>query len=156
MYPVESVTTQAKIAKKAEEILDYEKFASDFYESSNKSQGDAIGISVSKSCLMLDAKLVVIISNSYTAARKLTKFKIKAPILAVVKDKELAITLNGLYYGIEAICNDKESEMTYEEKENLAIELAKEYGVKEHETIIFVSSNSKNNKSNAMKILQVE
>ena len=156
MYPVESVTTQAKIAKKAEEILDYEKFASDFYESSNKSQGDAIGISVSKSCLMLDAKLVVIISNSYTAARKLTKFKIKAPILAVVKDKELAITLNGLYYGIEATCNDKESEMTYEEKENLAIELAKEYGVKEHETIIFVSSNSKNNKSNAMKILQVE
>ena len=29
-----------------------------FYEYSNKSQGDAIGISVSKSCLMLDVKLV--------------------------------------------------------------------------------------------------
>lgn len=156
LYPVESITTQAKIAKKAEEILDYEKFASDFYESSNKSQGDAIGISVSKSCLMLDAKLVVIISNSYTAARKLTKFKIKAPILAVVKDKELAIALNGLYYGIDSIYDEREADMTYEEKENLAIELAKEYGVKEHETIIFVSSNSKNNKSNAMKILQVE
>lgn len=156
LYPVESIKTQAKIAKKAEEILDYEKFASDFYESSNKSQGDAIGISVSKSCLMLDAKLVVIISNSYTAARKLTKFKIKAPILAVVKDKELAVALNGLYYGIKAIYNERESDMTYEEKESLAIKLAKKYGVKEHETIIFVSSNSKNNKSNAMKILQVE
>lgn len=155
-YPIESLEVQIRIANKAEEILDYAKFASDFYESSNKSQGDAIGISVSKSCLMLDAKLVVIVSNSFTAARKLAKFKIKAPILAVVKDKDLAITLNGLYYGINAIYNEHEQELTYEEKENLALDLAKKYGVKEKETIIFVSSNSKNNKSNAMKILQVE
>ena len=155
-YPVESINVQARIAKKAEEILDYERFASDFYESSNKSQGDAIGISVSKSCLMLDAKVVVIISNSFTAARKLAKFKIKAPILSVVKDKKLAISLNGLYYGIESMYNEREDEMTYDEKERLAMDLAKEYGVEIGETIIFVSSNSKNNKSNAMKILQVE
>ena len=88
--------------------------------------------------------------------KKLAKFKIKAPVLAVVKDKDLAITLNGLYYGITALYNEKEQEMTYEEKENLALELAKKQGVKVGETIIFVSSNSKNNKSNAMKILQVE
>jgi len=155
-YPIESIIVQARIAKKAEEILDYERFASDFYESSNKSQGDAIGISVSKSCLMLDAKLVVIVSNSFTAARKLAKFKIKAPILAVVKDKTLAITLNGLYYGITALYNEHEQEFNYEEKERLALDLAKQYGVKEGETIIFVGSNSKINKSNAMKILQVE
>lgn len=156
LYPVESIRIQSRIASKAEEILDYERFASDYYESSNKSQGDAIGISVSKSCLMLDAKLVVIVSNSFTAARKLAKFKIKAPILAIVKDKNLAILLNGLYYGIKAMYNEREQEFTYEEKERLALELAKEYGVKSQETIIFVSSNSKNNKSNAMKILQVE
>jgi len=155
-YPIDSIKVQTRIAKKAEEILDYERFASEFYESSNKSQGDAIGISVAKSCLMLDAKLVVIVSNSFTAARKLAKFKIKAPILAVVKDKSLAISLNGLYYGITAIYNEHEQEMTYEEKERLALELAKQYGVKEQETIIFVGSNSKINKSNAMKILQVE
>ena len=155
-YPVESINVQVRIAKKAEEILDYERFASDFYESSNKSQGDAIGISVSKSSLMLDAKLVVIVSNSFTAARKLAKFKIKCPILAVVRDKDLAITLNGLYYGITAICDEREQDYNYEEKERLALELAKKYGVKEGETIIFVSSNSKINKSNAMKILQVE
>lgn len=155
-YPVESVKVQARIAKKAEEILDYEKFASEFYESSNKSQGDAIGISVSKSCLMLDAKLVVIVSNSFTAARKLAKFKIKAPVLAVVKDKDLAITLNGLYYGITAIYDEREQDLTYEEKEQLALDLAKKMGVKPKETIIFVGSNSKINKSNAMKILQVE
>ena len=156
MYPVESINIQARIAKKAEQILDYERFASDFYESSNKSQGDAIGISVSKSCLMLDAKLVVIISNSFTAARKLAKFKIKAPVFAVVRDKALAILLNGLYYGITAINDHREQEFTYEEKERMALDLAKEYGVESGETIIFVSSNSKNNKSNAMKILQVE
>ena len=155
-YPVESIDVQVRIAKKAEEILDYERFASDFYESSNKSQGDAIGISVSKSCLMLDAKLVVIVSNSFTAARKLAKFKIKAPILAVVKDKSLAISLNGLYYGITAICDEKEQEYSYEDKERLALDFAKKYGVKVGETIIFVGSNSKINKSNAMKILQVE
>ena len=105
---------------------------------------------------MLDAKLVVIVSNSFTAARKLAKFKIKCPILAVVRDKDLAITLNGLYYGITAICDEREQDYNYEEKERLALELAKKYGVKEGETIIFVSSNSKINKSNAMKILQVE
>lgn len=155
-YPVESIRVQSRIVKKAEEIMDYERFASDFYESSNKSQGDAIGISVSKSCLMLDAKLVVIVSNSFTAARKLAKFKIKAPVLAVVKDKKLAITLNGLYFGITALYDEREQEYTYEQKERLALDLAKKYGVKEQETIIFVGSNSKINKSNAMKILQVE
>ena len=126
-YPVESINVQARIAKKAEEILDYERFASDFYESSNKSQGDAIGISVSKSCLMLDAKVVVIISNSFTAARKLAKFKIKAPILSVVKDKKLAISLNGLYYGIESMYNEREQDMTYEEKERLLPRYRKGY-----------------------------
>ena len=105
---------------------------------------------------MLDAKLVVIVSNSFTAARKLAKFKIKAPVLAVVKDKDLDITFNGLYYGITAICDEREQDLTYEEKEQLALDLAKNMGVKPKETIIFVGSNSKINKSNAMKILQVE
>ena len=108
---------QTEVSIDAEEILDYERFASEFYESSNKSQGDAIGLSVSKSCIMLDAKLVVIVSNSFTAARKLAKFKIKAPILAVVKDKNLAISLNGLYYAITAIYAEREQDFTYEEKD---------------------------------------
>lgn len=153
-YPLESFLTQAKIALKAEEILDYEKFGNDFYEYSNKSQGDAIGIAVSKACLMLNVRLVVMISDSFDAARKLTKFKIKAEIIAVVKNRVSAQTLNGLYYGIKARILDKK--LNYEEKDLLAYEIAKEKGIKVGETIILVSDNSKNDKSNLMKILQVE
>ena len=151
-YPVESVRVQNDIAKKAEEILDYEKLANDFYESSNKSQGDAIGISVSKSVLMLDAKLVVVISSSFSAIRKLAKFKFKAPIAAVIDDKDSAINLNGLYYGINAYYNKRK----ISNKEEYALKLAKKYGIKKGENIIFVGVDEESKKANTMKIMQVK
>lgn len=151
-YPVESVKVQNDIAKKAEEILNYEKLANDFYESSNKSQGDAIGISVSKSVLMLDAKLVVVISSSFSAIRKLAKFKFKAPIIAVVNNKDDAINLNGLYYGIEAYYNKR----AIDNKEEYALKLAKKQGVKKGESIIFVGVDEESKKANTMKIMQVK
>ena len=150
-YPVESVKTQDMIARKAEEILDYEKFANEFYESSNKSQGDAIGISVAKSALMLDAKLIVMFSNEFSAVRKLSKFKIKAPIVALVNDKNAAQTLSGLYYGVNPIyCGKKNVN-----KEEYALKIAKKQGVKKGENIIFVGVNEENNKADTMKIMQV-
>lgn len=151
-YPVESVNTQHTIALKAEEMLDYEKLANEFYESSNKSQGDAIGISVSKSILMLDAKLVVIISSSFSAIRKLSKFKFKAPIIAVIDDKELAIDLNGLYYGIEALYNSRK----ISNKEEYALKIAKKKGVKKGDNIIFVGVDEESQKADMMKILKVK
>lgn len=151
-YPVEAVKTQNNIAIKAEEILDYEKLANDFYESSNKSQGDAIGISVSKSILMLDAKLVVVISSSFSAIRKLSKFKFKAPIVAVIDDKDLAIDLNGLYYGIDALYHSRK----IVDKEKYALSLAKKHGVKRGESIIFVGVDEVSKKANMMKIMQVK
>ena len=151
-YPVESVRVQNDIAKKAEEILDYEKLANDFYESSNKSQGDAIGISVSKSILMLDAKLVVIVSSSFSAIRKLAKFKFKAPILAIINDKEAAIDLNGLYYGIDAHYVKK----SISDIDDYAVKAAKKMGVKKGENIIVVGVDDYTNKTNMMKIMQVK
>lgn len=155
-YPLESFLMQAKIAQKAEEIVDYAALANEFYESSNKSQGDAIGISVSKSVLMLNASFVVIISDSFITASKLAKFKIKVPIIAVVKDIASAQILNGLYYGLYPLINDKAISLSYEDKELIAYKIVKEFGAKKGETIILVTDNSKNNKSNSMKILQVE
>ena len=151
-YPVESVATQGQIAYKAEKILDYEKLANDFYESSNKSQGDAIGISVSKSVLMLDAKLVVVISSSFSAIRKLAKFKFKAPIVAVIDNKDLAIDLNGLYYGISAYYHPR----SIVDKEAYAIKIAKKEGIKKGESIIFVGVDEVSKKANMMKIIQVK
>lgn len=151
-YPIEAVKTQNLIATKAEEILDYEKLANEFYESSNKSQGDAIGISVSKSVLMLDAKLVIIISDSFSAIRKLAKFKFKAPIAAVVSDKDLAISLNGLYYGIEAIYNPRE----IKDKEEYALKLAKKLGVNKGESIIYVGVDKESKKTDMIKIMRVK
>lgn len=151
-YPLESVKTQNDIAKKAEEILDYEKLANDFYESSNKSQGDAIGISISKSVLMLDAKLIVVISTCFSAIRKLAKFKFKVPVVAIINDKDLATDLNGLYYGIKAYYNSR----NIKDKEDYAIKLAKKHGVKKGESIIFVGVDEESKKANMMKIMQVK
>lgn len=151
-YPIESVKTQNTIAIKAEEILNYEKLANDFYESSNKSQGDAIGISISKSVLMLDSKLIVIISDSISAIRKLSKFKFKAPILAIVNNKNDAITLNGLYYGIECIYTPRK----IKDKEEYALKIAKKQGIKKGESIIFVGVDDDSKKANMMKIMQIK
>ena len=151
-YPIDSIRIQSEIAHAAEELVDYEKLANDFYESSNKSQGDAIGISVSKSVLMLDAKLVIVISSSFTAIRKLAKFKFKAPIIAVIDNKDLAMDLNGLYYGIEAFTNSRK----IKDKEDYALKLAKKHGVKKGESIIYVGIDEESNKANTMKIMQVK
>ena len=151
-YPVESVKIQNEIASKAEKILDYEGLANEFYESSNKSQGDAIGISVSKSVLMLDAKLVVIITDSFSAIRKLSKFKFKAPIVAIINDKDLAIDLNGLYYGIDAHYNSRK----ILDKEEYALKIAKKKGIKKGERIIYVGVDDETKKANMMKIMRVK
>lgn len=151
-YPVESVNTQNEIAKKAEEILDYKRFANEFYEASNKSQGDAIGISVSTSTLMLDAKLIIVFSNKFSAIRKLAKFKIKAPIIAVMNDKASANVLNSLYYGINPVYVNR----VINNKEEYASKIAKQYGVNKGESIILVGVNEENSKADTMKIMQVK
>ncbi len=134
-------------------MLDYEKLASQFFEYSNKSQGDAIGIAVSTACLILDVKLVVMVANSLVAARKLAKFKIKSPIIVLINDKFEAQTLKGLYYGIKPLLSN--TNLNYEEKEKIALKVARENGIKEGENIILVTDNEDIGKSDSMKILQV-
>ncbi len=152
-YPLESFLMQSRIAKKVENMLDYEKLASQFFEYSNKSQGDAIGIAVSTACLILDVKLVVMVANSLVAARKLAKFKIKSPIIVLINDKFEAQTLNGLYYGIKPLLSN--TNLNYEEKEKIALKVARENGIKEGENIILVTDNEDIGKSDSMKVLQV-
>jgi pyruvate kinase len=100
---------------------------------------------------MLDAKLIVMFSNEFSAVRKLSKFKIKAPIVALVNDKNAAQALSGLYYGVNPIyCGKKNVN-----KEEYALKIAKKQGVKKGENIIFVGVNEENNKADTMKIMQV-
>lgn len=101
---------------------------------------------------MLDAKLVVIISDSFSAIRKLAKFKFKVPIAAVVNEKSLAIALNGLYYGIEAVYESK----NIKDKEKYALTLAENLGVNKGERIIYVGVDEENKKTNMIKIMQVK
>ncbi|WP_019640316.1 pyruvate kinase [Paenibacillus fonticola] len=82
-YPVESVLTMSRIAEKAESALEYREF---FIKQSNAQQTtvtEAISQSVANSALELNAKAIITSTETGYTARMVSKYRPKAPIIAV-------------------------------------------------------------------------
>ncbi|MCH5162461.1 MAG: pyruvate kinase [Clostridiales bacterium] len=80
-YPVEAVRTMAKIAEFAESDINYKKrFRA--LEPSIKSITDAVSHSTCAASFDLDAKAIIAVSRSGYTARKISRFRPTAPIIA--------------------------------------------------------------------------
>ncbi|WP_059054347.1 pyruvate kinase [Paenibacillus senegalimassiliensis] len=82
-YPVESVLTMARIAEKAESALEYREI---FIKQSNAQQTtvtEAISQAVANSALELNAKAIITSTETGYTARMVSKYRPKAPIIAV-------------------------------------------------------------------------
>ncbi|MNW48423.1 Pyruvate kinase [compost metagenome] len=82
-YPVESVETMSRIAEKAESALEYREI---FIKQSNAQQTtvtEAISQAVANSALELNAKAIVTSTETGYTARMVSKYRPKAPIIAV-------------------------------------------------------------------------
>lgn len=88
-YPVESVETMARIAERAESALEYREI---FMKQSKEQQTtvtEAISQSVANSALDLDAKAIITPTESGYTARMVSKYRPKAPIIAVTPNPQV-------------------------------------------------------------------
>jgi pyruvate kinase len=98
-YPRESVETMSRIAEKAESALPYREI---FLKQSHLQQvtvTEAISQAVANSALDLDAKAIVTSTESGYTARMVSKYRPKAPIIAVTPKDEVLRRLS-LTWGV--------------------------------------------------------
>lgn len=80
-YPVESVRTMATIAERAESGIDFKK-RFNVLDPDIKSITDAVSHSACAAAFDLDAKAIIAVSQSGYTARKISRFRPSAPIIA--------------------------------------------------------------------------
>lgn len=98
-YPVEAVQTMHNIASRAEEALVHREILSQRSKISGITITDAIGQSVAHTALNLDASAIVTPTESGHTARMISKYRPKAPIIAVTANESTTRKLS-LVWGV--------------------------------------------------------
>ncbi|WP_019536044.1 pyruvate kinase [Paenibacillus ginsengihumi] len=98
-YPIESVMTMARIAERAEAALEHREI---FIRQSNAQQmtvTEAISQAVANSALDLNARAILTATESGYTARMVSKYRPKAPIIAVTPSEQVLRRLS-LVWGV--------------------------------------------------------
>lgn len=85
-YPVEAVQTMHNIASRAETALDYKEILANRSKSTEHNLTDAIGQSVAHTALNLAVTAIITPTESGHTARMISKYRPKAPIVAVTSN----------------------------------------------------------------------
>ncbi|WP_085991710.1 pyruvate kinase [Oceanobacillus senegalensis] len=101
-YPVESVKTMNNIAVKAESALDHTSILSERSKNVEKSITEAITQSVSHTAMNLNIDTIIAPTESGHTARMISKYRPKAPILAVTFSDHVNRQLS-LVWGVHAV-----------------------------------------------------
>ncbi|MGX8835519.1 pyruvate kinase [Amedibacillus sp. YH-ame6] len=153
-YPVEAVQTMVKIAKAMEPTLPYQDRLKASIKTSQRTKNDAIAISVADTAMALDIAAIVAFTQSGNTARRISKFRPEAPIIAVTFDEKTqrSLAMNwGVTTVFSKVANDEKNEV------ELARSIVKELGVKVGETIIIVAGYPVGcGATNVMKIIEVK
>jgi pyruvate kinase len=88
-YPVESVQTMSRIAERAESALEYREIFTKQANAQQTSVTEAISQAVANSALDLNAKAIITSTQSGFTARMVSKYRPKAPIIAVTTDEKV-------------------------------------------------------------------
>jgi pyruvate kinase len=155
-YPVESVATQATIAKRAEEIYDYSAYNRTVYKNLDNSIEQLVAFSVVSTAEKLDnAKLIIAVTNSGATARTISQMKPKTPILAITHDEEVLRSL-ALNYGVLTAYMGKIESV--DEILDAVCEKAKELDIVVPGDVVIISAGSIHGKGNTdlMKVRVVK
>lgn len=86
-YPVEAVQTMHNIASRAEQALDHREILSARSKDTEHNITDAIGQSVAHTALNLEVNAIITPTESGHTARMISKYRPKAPIIAVTANE---------------------------------------------------------------------
>jgi pyruvate kinase len=111
-YPVESVQTMARIAERAESALEYREIFTRQAQAQQTTVTEAISQAVANSALELDAKAILTATESGYTARMVSKYRPKAPIIAVTPNDQVIRRLSLIWgvipvKGVEASTTDE-------------------------------------------------
>ncbi|GGC93636.1 pyruvate kinase [Thalassobacillus devorans] len=101
-YPVEAVQTMNNIAKKTETGLDYKAILQERSKTSDMTITDAISQSVTHTAINLSVNAVVAPTESGHTARMISKYRPKAPIVAITSNERVLRQLS-LVWGVHGV-----------------------------------------------------
>ena len=154
-YPVEAVKMQAAIARTQEKYLNYEELAREAYETSEKTNNDAIANSIANTALLIGAKLIVNFSETGKSTDRVSKARPCCPIIEITN--RLSTVRHSAYmWGVYSYLIKTPMPDFIEEMEVLALMIARDLGIKEGEPILLAGGTPTGaGKTNFMRILNV-
>lgn len=151
-YPVEAVQTMHNIASRAETALDYNAILAKRSKDSEHNMTDAIGQSVAYTALNLDVNAIVAPTESGHTARMISKYRPKAPIVAVTGTDSVSRRL-ALVWGVYPTVGRQVT--TTDEMLDMAVEESVNSGMTKHGDRIVITAGvpiGESGTTNLMKI----
>jgi len=136
-YPVESVETMDRIAVRAEQELNYREILFTQAQHKQITITDAISQAVSNAALDLDAAAIITATESGHTARMVSKFRPKAPIVAVTPHASVIrrmSLINGVYPVLGEMAN------TTDEMLEMSVQEALEAGFVRHGDLVVITA----------------
>jgi pyruvate kinase len=154
-YPVESVKMQAAIAKTMEEELPYEKLAQEAFDTSERTNNDAIANSIATTALLIGAKLIINFTQTGNSSRRISKARPCCPIISVTNNRVAALR-GGWTWGVYSVLIKTSMPDFIEEMEVLALKIARDLGIEAGSPIIIAGGTPTGaGKTNFMRIVNV-
>ncbi|MBN2300557.1 MAG: pyruvate kinase [Acholeplasmataceae bacterium] len=153
-YPVEAVLTMDTIAKAIEDSIPYKERLQQAITTSQQTVNDAIGIAVSQTAMALPkAEVIIAFTETGGTAKRICKFRPSVPIIAVTDNIETCQKLShywGVFATIKKIVTD------YSVYDEIAIEVAKDFGFTSGTTILITSGwAQKHGSTNTLRIIDI-
>lgn len=101
-FPIEAVETMSRIAERTEEGLDFKRIMEELSTTMRKTVTGAISYSTSRVAYELEADAIITATQSGHTARMVSKYKPRAPIVAVTSRRQVASQLT-LTWGVHAV-----------------------------------------------------
>ncbi|MFB7637623.1 pyruvate kinase [Peribacillus butanolivorans] len=151
-YPVEAVQTMHNIASRAETALDYREILSVRSKVNRHNVTDAIGQSVAHTALNLNVGAIITPTESGHTARMISKYRPKAPIIAVTSNDHVSRRL-ALAWGVYPQIGPKAT--TTDEMLQTAIDESLHSGLVSHGDLVVITAGvpvGETGTTNLMKI----
>ncbi|WP_110927202.1 pyruvate kinase [Bacillus massiliglaciei] len=151
-YPTEAVQTMHDIASKAETALNYRDILSKRSKLNKYNVTDAIGQSVAHTAYNLDVGAIITPTESGHTARMISKYRPKAPIIAVASSEKVCRKLS-LVWGVYPLTG--RTAATTDEMLQTAIDTSLHSGLVQHGDLVVITAGvpvGETGTTNIMKI----
>ena len=152
-YPIESVHMMDRIARKIEEALDYPALLERLGKEERTTVADAIAHATCETAADLAVKAIVCSTQSGATVRMVSKYRPRAPIIAITPNPEVVYHLQ-LVWGVRSFCVPRASHM--DQMIDGAVKVAKEYGLVEDGDRLAIAAGVLTGKPGSTNLLHID